>query len=334
MAQHKLYTLVLCMSLLFIFTSCSKLTSDEQLSNSKAGTKIVETGELAAIDSRSFTVQRYGGYWFDMKVIGLLKHGTAVKAGDSIVQLDPSEIKKYIIERERQLATQIAAITKLKVNLDNKRLDLNSRLQSELASYEVNKLDLQSASFESPRNKRIKELEFEQATISLARVKRQIELSKVIDSYELKILQMQVDQLKAEIKNAYSILPTLTIRTPIAGIFQVGTGRRRREPIKIGDEVYPGNNLGNVPDLTWMKVNTSISENDFMKIKLGQGVIVRLDALPKVKFKGEISFISKLCHLKDDKVRQKIFDVEVKILQPDERLKPGMTVSCEFTDKH
>lgn len=333
MAQRKLHTLLLCISLLSIATSCSKLTENNDNASTKFGKKIVETGELAAIDSRSFTVQRYGGYWFNMKVIGILKHGTAVKAGDSIIQLDPTDIKKIIIEAERQLETQMAAIAKLKVNLDNKRLDLNSRLQTENASYAVSKLELQSASFESPRNKKIKELEFQQANISLARVKRQIELNKIVDACELKILQMQVNQFKAEIKNAYNILPTLTIRTPISGIFQVGSGRRRREPIKIGDEVYPGQNLGNVPDLKWMKVRTSISENDFMKIKVGQRVIVRLDALPKVNFDGEIIFMSKLCRLKDEKSRKKVFDVELKLLKPDERLKPGMTVSCEFTDK-
>ena len=136
--------------------------------------------------------------------------------------------------------------------------------------------------------------------------------------------------MKIEIKNAYAILPKLTIRTTLSGIFQLGWNRRTNDMIKIGDDIYQGNNMGNVPDLTWMKANTFVSENDFLKIKMGQKVIVRLDALPKVEFKGEISYIGKLCHLKDEKSRQKIFDVEVKILKSDERLKPGMTVSCEY----
>lgn len=334
MASTNKYKVLLALSFLLAFSACknSSDTSDDT-SMSKSGQKIVETGELAAIDMRSFTLQRFGGYWFDMKIIGLLKHGTAVKAGDSIIQLDPTEIKKYIVERESQLEAQLATISKLKVNLDNKIQELNSKLSSENASFALSKLELQSASFESARNRKIKELEFEQAKISLARVKRQIQLNKTVDACEMRILQIQAKQLKDEVKNAYSILPSLTVRTPISGIFQVGTNRRNGETLKIGDEVYPGQNMGNVPDLTWMKVNTTISENDFMKIGLGQKVVVRLDALPKVNFGGEVSFISKLCRLKDDKSRKKVFDVEVKILKIDERLKPGMTVSCEFTQK-
>jgi len=55
-----------------------------------------------------------------------------------------------------------------------------------------------------------------------------------------------------------------------------------------------------------------------------------LDALPKVIFDGEVTYIGKLCRLKERNSRQKVFDVEVTIRKPDERLKPGMTVSCEF----
>ncbi|MBV5343024.1 hypothetical protein JZU68_05250, partial [bacterium] len=72
---------------------------------------------------------------------------------------------------------------------------------------------------------------------------------------------------------------------------------------------------------------------DFLHVKLGQKVKVRLDALPKVVFNGEVSHVGKLCRLKDEKSKQKVFDVEVKMLVSDERLKPGMTVSCEYIEK-
>ena len=88
--------------------------------------------------------------------------------------------------------------------------------------------------------------------------------------------------------------------------------------------------MGNVPELKWMRVNTFVNETDFLKVRTGQKVIVRLDALPEIKFSGEIAYIGKLCRPREQNSRQKVFDVEVKMLEPDERLKPGMTVSCEF----
>ena len=70
-----------------------------------------------------------------------------------------------------------------------------------------------------------------------------------------------------------------------------------------------------------------------LRIKEGDKVIVRLDALPEVPFEGYISHIGLFCYAKDySKPRQKSFDVEVRLLVSDERLKPGMTVSCEFLE--
>lgn len=318
---------------LSLTTACSGSDNTSQTEKNNTGSQIVETGELAAVETRSFTFGMLSGNFFALKIIGILEHGSIVEAGDSIIQLDPSNIKKMIIDRESQLETKLAALEKLKVDQRNKQLDLESKIKTEESSFALSKLELESSAFESPRNKKIKQLEFEQAKISLARVKRQLGYSQTIARNELKKSNLDIDLLKKEIKDAYSALPKLTIRTPISGIFQVGKNRRTNTMLKIGDEIYPGQNMGNVPDLTWMKVNTSVSENDFLKVFAGQKVKVRLDALPKVSFDGEVSFVSKLCHPKEEKSKKKVFDVTVRMLKPDERLKPGMTVSCEFLNK-
>lgn len=317
--------------LMLAYASCSK-TIDEKSDEAGviSGNKIVETGELAAIDSRSFVLPRFGRNWYQMKIIGIQKHGTAVKAGDSIIQLDPTEIKKYIIDRESDLETQKAAFQKMLVDQSNRRSDLESNMKNETAGFNLKKLELESSRFESDKTKKIKQLEFEQAKINFEKVKKVYELNKIGESSDLKIQRIRVERLKSEIKSAYDLLPKLVIRTPISGIFQVGRNRRTGEMIKVGDEIYQGTNMGNVPDLTWMKVNTTVSENDFLRIYQGQKVLIRLDALPKVSFNGEVAYISKLCRQKEEKSKQKVFDVEVKVLKPDERLKPGMTVSCEF----
>ena len=315
--------------LLLAFLGCQKAETEQKVENKKAN-RILETGELAAIDSRSFVMQRYGRNWYQMKIIGLLKHGSEVKAGDSIIQLDPTEIKKFIIDRESDLETQMAALEKLKVDQSNRRSELESNLKSETASQNLRKLELESSRFESERIRKIKQLEFEQSKINFSKVQRQLDLNKIKERCDLQIQQIKINRLKEEVKNGYNILPNLIIRTPIDGIFQIANNNRTNQMLKVGDEIYSGNNMGNVPALKWMKVNTTISENDFQKIANGQQVIVRLDALPKVQFEGEIMYIGKLCRIKEKKSKQKVFDVEVKISKPDERLKPGMTVSCEY----
>ncbi len=312
-----------------LFASC-KQTGDETGQQSRQGTRIVETGELAAVETRSFVLPRYGRYWHQMKIIGILKHGTIVNAGDSIIQLDGSDIRKFIVNTKSQLENHNALVEKMKVDQSNRMQELESRLKSEEASFNLKKLELESSRFESERIRKIKELEFQQSKIQYNKVINQVKLTRTIIQNDLRIQQIRQNQIINELNQANDLLTKLTIRTPISGVFQVGFNRRTRMPIQIGDDIYQGTNMGNVPNLSRMKVISSINEQDFLKIKKGQKVTVRLDAMPKLKFQGEVTYIGKLCMVKDPNSRQKVFDVEIKILKSDGRLKPGMTVSCEY----
>ncbi len=329
MEKNKLLLTLLLLSLLFVIASCGGDSAEEK-QKKESGTSIIETGELGAINFRSFPLARYGRQFWEMKIIGLLEHGSIVNAGDSIIQLDPASVKKMIIDWETTLETELANLETLLVNQENQRNSLESSMKNEIATFDLKKIELEATRFEAERIRKIKELEFKQAEIRLAKEKRKRELNGIIEANNLKIQQIRIDQIKQYIKDAYDILPRLTIRTPIPGVFQVSYSRRSNTLLKIGDEIYPGQNMASVPELTWMKVDTYVNETDILKITKGQKVAVRLDALPEVVFDGEIAYIGRLCHPKDANSRQKVFDVEVKMLTIDERLKPGMTVSCEF----
>lgn len=321
---------ILFLSALFLLSSCGKLKERRDKEKEIRGKIIIETGELAAVNSKSFVMPRYGRYWYEMRIIGILEHGSIVNAGDSIIQVDPTEIKKFIIERESSLETELANMQKLQVDHTNRINEQESKLKNETASFNLKKIELESSRFESERFRKIKELEFEQAKITLAKEERKLELLHTINASDSRIQDIRVQQIKNEMEDAYKIITAMTIYTPISGVFQIAHNYRTGALVKVGDNVYPGNNMANVPELKWMKVNTFINETDFLKIHTGQKVSVRLDAMPNVTFEGEVAYIGKLCHLRDQKSKQRVFDVEVNILQPDERLKPGMTVSCEF----
>ena len=293
-------------------------------------TPLVETGELSAVQTKAFVLPRFGRFG-SFRIIGIEEHGKHIQPGDSVIQLDPADVTKYIVDRETALESQLASLEKMLVNQENRDSEAESTIKSELATYELRKLTLEAAQFESERTRKIKELEFQQATIQLNLAKRKLELNAIINENDLKIQQIRVDHIKQDIQEAYDIIPQLTIRSSIPGIFQISRNRRSRQLNKVGDEINNGNVMASVPDLTWMKVETQINENDFLRIKEGDKVIVRLDALPEVPFEGYISHIGLFCYAKDySKPRQKSFDVEVRLLVSDERLKPGMTVSCEF----
>lgn len=332
MQRFILYVLLLSAAALSA-VSCGGSQAGETAADGR-GTKVVETGEIVAMNSWTYSLPRFGRSWYRMKITGMLEHGTMVEAGDSIMQFDLAEVNKNIIELNDRLETQLASLEKMYVDHDNRIKDLESSIKSSLASFDLEKIELESSKFEAERTRKIKELEFRQAEITLAKEQRRLELARIINECDLAIQKVRVRRVEQDIADAEAIIPQLTVRTPVAGVFQIGRtwSNEGRRSMRVGDVVYPGNPIANVPEIKWMKVNTVVAETDYRKISLGQKVAVRLDAMPKVVFDGEVSYVGKLCHYRDDdrSTRQKVFDVEVKLLAPDSRLKPGMTVSCEF----
>ena len=266
-------------------------------------------------------------YGYNFKIIGLAEHGKNVHKGDPVIRVDPSSVQKFIIERSESLENEIASTNKLKAQITNNLQDLRSQLRNEQASYDIKKLGVEKSGFEAAGIRRVIELEFRQAEIKLKKIKRNLELKPKLDSLDLHIQEIRVKQKENELKAAQETLSRLVVHSPLDGIFVVEENWRTGQMIRLGDEVYLGLPVARIPDIRTMKVKGFIMENDISRIRPGLNVIVRLDALPSVPFHGIISTRWQSMHRTDEK---RYFPAEVLISESDLRLKPGMTVSCEY----
>jgi HlyD family secretion protein len=320
-------SIILFISLFFLLNCRRASLSEFSVKSGPFRQSITETGDLEAIKASFITMPRLNWqYGYQFKVVGLVEHGKQVQKGDSIISLDASSIYKYILEKESSLENEQAASKKQKVDMENKLQELNAQLKTEQASYDLKKLELERVQYESENKRKLKELEFHQATIKLNKVKRNLDLRPKLDDYDRKTQEIRVIQRENEIKAAKETLKLMVIRSPLEGIFQVKTNWNGQH-IKLGDNLYLGSMIASIPDIRKMKANTFVNETDITKVKLGTKVIVRLDALPTVPFNGVITSISKICTKNEN---AKIFKIEVEIPETDLRLKPGMTVSCEY----
>jgi HlyD family secretion protein len=317
--------------LILIPISCSKgKPEDFTVMTGSFRQSIIETGELDATKASFIMMPRIGWqYGFQFKIIGLEEHGKTVHKGDSVIKLDASSIYKFIIEREDMLENEQAAATKQMVESENNIQELNAQLKNEQAAYDLKKLEVERSKFDTDVKKRIKELEFQQATIRLNKVKRNLELKPILNNYDRIIQRIHVIQRETELSNAKKTLEQFLIRSPLDGIFQVAKDMYSDNPQtwRLGDSPYQGQIIASIPDITKMEVKTYINEADISKVRPGMKVIVRLDALPSVPFNGIITDISRICLIRE---REKVFNIIVEITESDQRLKPGMTVSCEY----
>jgi HlyD family secretion protein len=289
---------------------------------------VIETGELQAVNASFLSMPRINYiYGYNFKIIGLAEYGKNVHKGETVVTVDPSSVQKFIIEKSEALENEIAARNILQAQITNNLQDLRAQLRNEQASYDIKKLQKEKSGFESVGIKKVIALEFRQSEIKLNKIKRNLELRPRLDSLDLRIQQIKIVQKENELKAAREDLAKMVVTSPLDGIFVVEENWRTGQAIRVGDDVYLGAPVARIPDIRTMKVKGFIMENDISTIKPDMNVIVRLDALPAVPFHGKVTSLSKVCTDRDEK---KVFRTEVLISESDLRLKPGMTVSCEY----
>jgi hypothetical protein len=291
---------------------------------------IIQTGELEAVKASFISMPDIDWqYGYQFKIIGLADHGKIVEKGDSIIKLDAASVYKFIIEREDMLENELADAKKQVVQSENNIQELSAQLKSEQAAFDLKKLEVDRSKFDTDVKKRIKELEFQQATIQLNKVKRNLDLKPKLDDFDRHIQRIKVVQRQNELNNAKEALKLFLLRSPLDGIFQVAVNEWTDNPQmwKVGDTPYQGQILASIPDVSRMEAKTYINESDVKRVHKGMKVIVRLDALPSVPFSGSIKDISKICVPRD---KEKVFNIVVEIDGSDLRLKPGMTVNCEY----
>jgi hypothetical protein len=98
----------------------------------------------------------------------------------------------------------------------------------------------------------------------------------------------------------------------------------------VGDQVWSGTSLIQLPDLSALKATVRINEVDIAKITKGMAVEIKPDAFSDTVFTGTVYTIANLAVNKDNSSKIKVFPVEIRINETHKNLLPGLTVSCRL----
>ena len=137
--------------------------------------------------------------------------------------------------------------------------------------------------------------------------------------YQMKLRAKQ--QLLRQISEAERELGNLVLRTPIHGT--IVTPRVHE---KLGIFAGKGDLFCTVANLEKVKVQIPVSEYDIDDVKVGQQVLLKLDAYPAGTFEGHVEKISSAIAERVEAVEGTFtrFHVEVIIDNKDNELVPGM----------
>lgn len=215
-------------------------------------------------------------------------------------------------------------------------------------------LDLEKESFTAARDQwaaslRKAETEVRQAEVNLAdarnKMARAERLNKegILSSEQLEAAQLaeanarlrledareSVLQARANLEKVKDDLVKTTIYAPLTGRV-IKLNAEEGEVVVSGTMNNAGSVIGEIADLSEILANVDVDETEVVLVKPGQSAVIKVDALPNKQYHGRVSEVGSKGFSRPAQPDVTFFDVEILLDDPDEDLRPGMSVRAEI----
>jgi HlyD family secretion protein len=265
--------------------------------------------------------------------IGVEK-GDKVHEGQVIVRLEDDEYRAQLQQARGQLQSLQARLEELQ----------NGSRPEEVATAKANveqaQADLDNARISLDRTKKLSDegifpkanhddavARFNSAQARVNSLQKVYELVRIGPRREvIDAVKGQIEQVKGVVAFTETQLNNTIIKAPVTGtILERVVERGEFVTTSFVGERGAKGFVVSLADLNDLRVELDISQNDFSKLSPKQKGVVSVDAYPDAKWDGVIDEISPEAN------RQKAtVQVKVKILNPDDRLRPEMNAAVAF----
>jgi membrane fusion protein (multidrug efflux system) len=220
-----------------------------------------------------------------------------VKAGDVLVEIDPSDYEAQVAQAEAAVAGAQAALDNLANQVE---LQYATIAQSEAQRASAEAVQLQ-AQQEQDRQQSLIQTEsgtrqrLEQANAALAKAQADVRASRAViaaQKHQMEVLAGTKKQRAADVLAAEAALKAAKLKlgyTRIAAPFDGIVGARQVQP---GDYVNIGSNLFYVVPLPNVYVIANYKETQLTRVKAGQPVSITIDSFPRQVLHGHVARIS------------------------------------------
>jgi HlyD family secretion protein len=272
-----------------------------------------------------------------LRIAWLSPSGQGVKEGDTIIRFDSSSSQQELAKKEAALRQAQAALdqwtAQSRITAEQDKSDLaDAKYAVENAEFDVKIRQLKSP------------IDGEEAQIDygISQQKQKVEeatvaLHGVADKSKMASLTRLRDQAQADVDITKSRIAQMEVKAPLSGFlsfslnYQNAVSSSDAIPYKVGDSVYSGMNLGDIPDLDTLELAGRIEETDRGRISPAQDVVVRVDALPELALQAKVSQISPLAETSMNEYPPvRSFLALASVLHPDPRMRPGMNGAMDI----
>lgn len=273
----------------------------------------------------------------ELRIVWQAPPSSQVSPGQVVLRFDPSGAKSQLAEKQAALkqaqATLDQAVAQSRITSETDKRDLaNARYVVERARLEASKLEIVSAI--QGEQSRIdlelaeKKLQVQEATVALHEASAKAKAAS---------LQRVCDQAQADVDLINRRLSQMEVTAPIAGVIiylpNYSQGWMNAKPFQVGDQVWPGAGVAEIPDLNTLEMEGKIEEIDRSQVNVGGDVRVRVDALPELALPARLSQISPLTQMTFEWPPTSSFRGYASVAKPDPRLRPGMNGQMDIVSR-
>jgi len=250
--------------------------------------------------------------------------GDSVKKGQLLLKIKPDNYQSLVDMR-------IAAVNQAKANLAQSKARLAQNLANNVQIKQTHQ-----------RNQQLfKEKVISQADFETSKANFDVSMQEIESGREsVRAAEYGVESAIASLKEARENLNKTTIYAPVSGtISKLSVERGERV---VGTSQMAGTELLRIANLNTMEVRVNVNENDIVRVKLGDSVIVDVDSYANQdqKFKGVVTQIANTA--KDAVTLEAVTEFEVRIRLLNESyqnlakkknrnpFRPGMTASVDI----
>lgn len=117
--------------------------------------------------------------------------------------------------------------------------------------------------------------------------------TSIVDQHssEMAVLDIRRKGMQTKFDQHQQALSSLEVVSPYSGLLVYEKDRRGEKPA-LGQTVFPGRPIAQIPNLDSMQATVFVQANDAIDLAEGLPVSIRLDAFPNTVFSGEVSSVS------------------------------------------
>jgi multidrug efflux pump subunit AcrA (membrane-fusion protein) len=317
-------------AVLILISGCSSDTAQNITMNPANRDVVRVTGEIESASSSFFgppSVPSIGQYTISF----MAPEGRVVKAGTPILKFDPQELVTQLRDKSNALNEKQKQLEKQEIVAQEAIAEVKLKLQEAIAGLDKAKLKADiPVELLASRDYRENKLLLKQAELTLALRQQELEKEQRVQDTEISILKREIAVLKGEVAQRRDSIDSMTIKAAGPGVV-IYTVNHRNDKHEVGDNVWRGRRVMELPDLSQLQVHLEVPERESARIAVGQSVKFVVEAAPDQHFYGEIIELASVIHTKSRNQPARVFDATVSMKDPDSTLmRPGMSVSAEI----